>query len=235
MISFRKYGYPAGSSDGYPAAPSDVASNKTDTDLTGADPWYAPYLSSRADTGSTLMRRLGEAVDQVDVDDEGWSVSIDVDSLMKRLNLTDTNNSVPGSNPTQTIPDQDPTHSIMNYSPNRNIMDPAQTHSFTDAVQTSSTMDREPIYSVRDHGPSQGIPYFAPTYPTSRDSSPSPPRGPETTLNSVFPAEKEYRAYHPPERQTFEERTEQLKVQFLKEKIQRFRDKMERIKSLRQD
>lgn len=92
--------------------PADIASNKTDNFPQSswdapAEPWYSrsdqpsatrlgevdPQSDHRmmARTGKVdrpdnqlMMRRIGEAVDEVEVDDDGWTVALDINKLANR-------------------------------------------------------------------------------------------------------------------------------------------------------
>lgn len=115
---------------------------------TGLEPWLSS-LTDRSDETSMLMRKFGTAVDEVEVDEDGWQVSLDLEKLQNLTSLSSDTISDQFSNPKQII--------------------------FSRSLET--------------------------------------PEFHNVPLKSV------------------EERTDELRVQFLKDKVRRFRDKMELLKS----
>ena len=115
---------------------------------TGLEPWLSS-LTDRSDETSMLMRKFGTAVDEVEVDEDGWKVSLDLEKLQNLTSLSSDTISDQFSNPKQII--------------------------FSRSLET--------------------------------------PEFHNVPLKSV------------------EERTDELRVQFLKDKVRRFRDKMELLKS----
>ena len=128
-----------------------------DYDGTGMNPWLSS-LTDRSDETSMLMRRFGSAVDEVEVDEDGWKVSLDLEKLQ---NLTSLSSDTTFSDSSESlISDQ---------------------YSNPEQIILSRSLETPEFYNV--------------------------------PLKSV------------------EERTDELRVQILKDKVRRFRDKMEQLKS----
>ena len=73
---FRKYGLPA-----------PTASNRTDQ--TAADGWIGKYFADRSDPGTSFLRKIGDAIDDIEVEEDGWKISVDIDKFNKKMNLTE--------------------------------------------------------------------------------------------------------------------------------------------------
>lgn len=124
---------------------------------TGLEPWLSS-LTDRSDETSMLMRKFGTAVDEVEVDEDGWQVSLDLEKLQNLTSLSS---------------------------------------------DTTFSDSSESLISDQFSNPKQ----------------------------IIFSRSLETPEFHNVPLKSVEERTDELRVQFLKDKVRRFRDKMELLKS----